>query len=701
MSASRFRPVRRGSLLLACLLLVPMGCGGGGGSNPNATSVTVGVASPVGQITTGADRVTIRGNASSPDGVASVSVAGIAAQTADDFANWTVVAELEPGDNLLPIVVEDSTGRVGEAARLQVRRVTSLLDRSDAFAVVPDGSRLYFPELELTALIEVDRATGVQRIAAQGAPLRSPGPICFDPTGTLAYVSEIADDSIVEVVLSTGAMRVVSSNGGNPGTPNISSPEDMLYDLGHGPARLLLVDPGQDAITAIEIDTGARSFVSALGNRGAGPGFQFPRGICWSGPDTVLVGDTLADQIYEVNVVSGDRTIIGSDTVGSGEAIRSPSDFVATNNPDVFFYTDTGLRALIQLNRATGARTLLADSQGALGSDQGAWFRGRDVELDPVSGDALVWDDVQDQLYRVTPAGARTLEYGERVGEGATIDNLRDIRWDSGTGRLVLAGTSPSRIVALDPATGDREILWTDGDPGPRLLNPLPVAIVEPGSRYVVADNRELFSLDLATRTMRSLAPDDPGFGPQLTSFTRQIHFEPTTGLLLVTDGVSLFSVDPISGQRQLRTPAGLFRGVTGLAVDPILGRVYVLDRNNQELLMAPILDSAGEVRDGIWPFQTANNGLEGNELSMLLEEGGTTALLPSRSSVDRLDLVTGQRTVVTDLDAGAPVGAGLPFTNGAHMAFLQGGNGALLDSFSNTVIVVDTVTGDRSVIAR
>ena len=155
-----------------------------------------------------------------------------------------------------------------------------------------------------------------------------------------------------------------------------SCPGDQSCDLGAGVCveDVLTIDADTDALIQVNPVTGDRTVVSASGTRGSGPGFLFTRGVITESDGQILVceGD-LTDtnnrpSILRVDPTTGDRTIISgcvdvacASQVGTGPAFDTLFDIILDDNGDILV-ADTEIDTLFRVDAVTGDRTVLSSN---------------------------------------------------------------------------------------------------------------------------------------------------------------------------------------------------------------------------------------------------------------------------------------------------------------------------------------------------
>ncbi len=213
-------------------------------------------------------------------------------------------------------------------------------------------------------------------IRGQGAPsfpfFQS---VAVEATGTLAVVNGLPQ-GIFRIDPQTGDRTIVSGcvddfcssiRGGGP---------DFVLDLSTASrltivdGALLLADVGMRSIVRVDPETGNRTVVSS-DTRGTGRRFVSPRDLAFEAQGTLAVVDAPAQTVMRVNVDTGDRTIISGPLAeqscidaaalaGTGPCLDFPGSITVSQNRALIvvdeFLADG---AVIQIDPVSGNRRIL------------------------------------------------------------------------------------------------------------------------------------------------------------------------------------------------------------------------------------------------------------------------------------------------------------------------------------------------------
>lgn len=328
------------------------------------------------------------------------------------------------------------------------------------------------------------------------------------------------------VALICGLIQAIGSAAAVEYGDILVADPDHFYHLEGRPSR-------EPAIWHVDPLTGDRQLITGRG-RGSGPGFV-SENLVWDPRGRILITDAPGSSILAVDPLSGDRTVVSS----HNEALGHP-DFNATAiaaiGPDALAATDQDRRALFHIDLATGARSILSGSGVGTGPDFNRPYEiaagpsGEVYVIDIGSGD----DQIGTVLMAVDPTtGNRRILYGDRDTPGAIGDPHGLTVLPNGD---VLVRVYAGGLVRVDPETGlYSTVATTHLGQGPQLEANDYVSSFLPG-RVLLSDQHQgaLFDLDLRTGARRVLSGVGVGSGPAMESplgMTVVIP-EPSAGLL-------------------------------------------------------------------------------------------------------------------------------------------------------------------------
>jgi len=386
-----------------------------GFSDPMAAqqNVTLTSAPPLAAVTfpplnsfTDADSLTVTGTAA--DGtsdVASVEVNGVAATTTNGFATWQAVVPLTVGINTLTVSAVDSAGFADPAAAEVIVNVAADVSGNavtfgDGYALALNGNRAYVVDFDADQLVEVDIDTGDKVIISDAAT--GNGPALFGPNGialingdTAALVSNFVPDELLSVTLAGGNRTIVShANPTNDPkiSPNVGAGPTLFGPSGIGLVdgnRVLVSNYAADEIMEVILLNGDRTIISADGTQGGGPPFLQPDGIVMETSSRAIVTDALAGAVFAVDITSGDRTIVSDSSTGTGPSFVRPVGIILDNSGRFAVVADYDANLLLSINVVSGDRRIMSDANSNVGTGP-AFIFPAGIALDVANNRAVV-----------------------------------------------------------------------------------------------------------------------------------------------------------------------------------------------------------------------------------------------------------------------------------------------------------------------
>lgn len=688
-------------------------CGGEGALPAVGITGTPGVSPDIAVLSPGPGALTdrselrVRGTASDPDGIASVTVDGrsaIVRPTGAGSIRWEQTVPIAPGDSDLLVLITDAVGE-SSVARVPIRRLEGLLNTPVAPAFdaagtlfVLDAGGIGSTGLGRLTRLEEFRGAGANRVrtvSTAGGPgagpdLLEPTDFVIDDAAGRALVVDNGLDAVLAIDLASGDRQVLSGPGIGLG-PDLGLPCAILLD---GPGRALVLDgnfnntaflggQGQRRILSIDLVSGERSVVSD-DSTGAGSGFAAPLDMIRDGA-RLLVSDNAFRSIIAVDPATGDRQVVSDGTIGQGPLLVEPQGLLLDGGR--VLVVDSALEALLAVDLTTGDRTILSGPSRGLGP---GLLEPRQLARDPVTGEVLVADTVADHLIAIDPiSGDRRILREDRVGLGEAMSDPARLAIDATTRIALVAdrgdvsGTSESALVEVQLETGDRRIISGRGvGAGPAFRSLIDVALDPLRSRVLVLDFRlrALIAIEPAGGDRLILSDSLAGSGPALSN---PIGLLVDAGRVLVADAGAgrLLEIDPDTGVRTELTGPSIGTGpalVSPVAVARLGGEYVVTDTGLGALIAIDV--TTGDRRElsgpgrGLGPLPSFPADLELEPAS-----GELFIVDTALRQVFAIDPQTGDRRV---LDPGAPTASGPDFAAPLGLA---------LDASRERFIVADT----------
>lgn len=310
-------------------------------------------------------------------------------------------------------------------------------------------------------------------------------------------------DSIFKIDTST-AERMTVFEQAVGGGPKVGQFNDFLLDDAESG---YLLDYGAGSLQKLDLLTGERSEISGPG-RGSGPALESPQKLAvdpvagiayvvqqWDSLDAPL-------QVLKIDLVTGDRVTIASDSVGSGPVLSSSNGIAFNPEMDQLYFADGGAGALIALNLSDLSREIISSAE--VGSGEG-FIEPAGIEFDSKSNRIFVSDGGlggtdSARVFMIDPeTGDRKTIYEWNVGAGPYMNGVGDIAVMPDLNELLIRADH-DRIALLNIATGDRTIVADESTGhGEFLMNIRSVAVSDDGlvAYYTGYNHQALFAANL------------------------------------------------------------------------------------------------------------------------------------------------------------------------------------------------------------
>lgn len=353
-----------------------------------------------------------------------------------------------------------------------------------------------------------------------------------------------------------------------------------------------LHDVGVHTVFAVNLVSGNRSVVSSM-SVGTGP-LGNTRKLAYDAVRNrlLMTAQGAAGSVIAISLPSGNRTLVAGTGTGSGEEMLSAGQIIV--NGDYAYVYDSSDFHVVRIDLVSLARTVISANGDGKGPNfgfsggtslMGGFAFGADGKLyaSDYYADALVSIDVA--------TGNRAIVSSSAVGTGTAIASGEEILYRPGVGDVLLADVDTGRILSIALATGNREIVH-ESAPFPGYGNGLYMATavtMSPDGRYAyVAEYAagRILRVEMATAAVVRITQNGAGHsGPELM-YPSQIFFDAANDRLLVSDYGGLYAVDLTNGTRTLLsgmrgTSAGsgpAFSTVTSFDFDESTGTAYVAD---------------------------------------------------------------------------------------------------------------------------
>ncbi len=244
----------------------------------------------------------VLGTASDSDGVASVTVNGIAASSSDRFSTWQVEIPLIEGMNSITVATQDTLGnRNNQAAQLTIER-GFLFDKAENIVLDPERRNAILIDEAERVLMKIDAETRMRSefsgpATGSGPQWDMPVELLLDDERDRALVFDSGLNALVSVNLSNGDRTLLASDSVGSGTSLAG-------------ASMFALDPALEQIYAIN-DTSLLSIDLANGDRQvtnlSGANIDAPRSARVDKPNNRLLVSAPSN-IYAIDLASGRST---------------------------------------------------------------------------------------------------------------------------------------------------------------------------------------------------------------------------------------------------------------------------------------------------------------------------------------------------------------------------------------------------------
>lgn len=622
---------------------------------------------------TDAPTINVRGTAEDGVAVSFVRVSGQLAETGDGYATWAVDDfPVGPATSLLAQVSDAAGNYVGAADSLEVLGGQKLPIRPTTLAFDSSRGRLIFYSTAYEALLSYDPTSGTVVFFSQpteGSPW-TVSDLTYNSAPPALYALDTQEDRVLAFDLNTGAMSVVSSNlvGNGPNFHNLTS-ITAIQGGGGSPPSIVVTDTsfGSDntpAVVSVSLTSGNRTVISANAPGGAlvgsgtgsGPEFENPAGIFYQHSHfRFLVTDSSLKTLFAVNRASGNREILmGPDDSTDGSNIGIPTEVLLSSNGSTAWLLDPTTKKIFAVNMATGTYSILSSNNTHAGADGQRWSLPRDFTRAAGIG-IFVADFGGHAVYSVsTSTGNRTREIDYMAGSGPAWTNPTSVSIDEQAQVALISCKGSDAIYTASLRDGSRTLVTGDGT----------------GSGTIMVDPQTVVLLNANTLIVTDRGAEQP----------------------------RVLAVNRASGLRTLISGQGMGGGVSfndadDLVVDSNTNSAYVLDLFDETVTHVNLATGArSRVAGGGVGLGTPID----NPVAIEWDENTAQLLLLQNDTLLTIDPVSLARNTLLNLgDAGVVV------EEGCRITCPPGGDHALISLISPlSLIEVSLSTGAISLLA-
>ncbi len=547
----------------------------------------------------------------------------------------------------------------------------------------------------LTVRDSSDNENSINPIFHNDPILTVPYSIIYDNTDDVAYISDLAANSIYKFDLDTDELSMFSGpiTGAGPEFIDITS---MILDFDNN--RLIVADASQAMIMEVDLSTGNRNILLES-DTGNGPAFVTPLSILWDADnDQLLVLDQKAgsdgnDALLEVDLNTGNRSYISEVNTGNGADIGNLGIMVLDQTTNSVIVPDAINDHLIAIDLSNGNRTIISDNDIHPGDDFVFPF----FAFPSPNDDEVFVNDGKNLLSVTLSTGERSIVSGTGVGDGEFYSLSQGTILD--VYNLLLLDRSMMSLYRVNISTGNRTLLYSNlvggGEPQfstfPMISTGLAFdkennrLFVSSPSFYIGSPTGSILSIDSSTgyRSTYSTGAAVPFNNPT------DLAIDPISGDLIVADFYldEIRRIDPDTQENSILTDLSCYSPPTpsGMVIDEVNQLLYFVDYQGALIQVDMNSGACGLLATGIsdvaWGLV-----LDANNNRIIFSD-------PSTSSLHAIDLST---YVVTEFSS-ALVGTGPEFNSPMDL-FLDEENNLLYvaDGQECAIYIVDMTTGNR-----
>lgn len=414
----------------------------------------------------------------------------------------------------------------------------------------PANNRVLVVDSGLPAVMAVDLATGDRRVLSDAGTGDGPEPVfpvalARGPTPDELYIADRDLEAVLHVDLITGDRTVISDEVTGTGVPL----PFMIAMAAHPDGqRIFVADDLHLVPVAVDVATGARSLVDPTTVVGSGPVFEDPEGVAVDGArGLALVSDDGLDAIVAVDLATGERTFLGDD---SSVTLADPEGITFDPVAGRAVVLDSTLDACVAIDLGAGARTVLSSDEVGSGPDMSD---PQSLALDAAGTTAYVSDLGRAAVFTVNLlTQERTILSDNNLSGGIAFEDPAGLLLDQARNRVVVADFTAEAVIAVDLDSGERTELGAGGS-GPDVGGPSAIALTADPDVALVYDelNDRYLLLDLVTgdRTLFSSAELRTGVFLG-TPFTLTVDVSRNVLLVADADSGALIAFDIATGER-------------------------------------------------------------------------------------------------------------------------------------------------------
>lgn len=688
---------------LSLSFFILIGCGGSGGGNgqtssaapsqqsssaqqssvlqqssfSGASSSSISInAAPIASISfppanayTQGNSVLVRGNAHDDGVINNLTVNGKVAFTDNNFSTWSVEVPLEPGSNLLSVVVTDDLGITNKEVietkiihqSAQYRQpVKMVVDEEERRAFVLD----YSSNNEVSpALIAIDLDTGVSTLISDN--YKHPSEVDFN-----FFISDMTFDAkrkrililrsneIIEVDIETGSRSIFEIQN-FPDSSSLSSLRAITFDESND---ILWIATNEDLVS-VDAETGVPTIVADTVLANGTLEFTYPITIGFDSFNSRVVVAASVDEhraLIGIDASTGDRIVLSDRSTPNAEnlfRLSSGAGLAVDEMNGRIWLADRTQNVIYEIDSITGKRKLLVNPS----VDQAISKYPQDIFYDGSMNRMIILDSRVGSLvsFDMESQSASLIAETHTNGLDHILVNPEYIVYHAEEDKIILQSDTregPS-FMKLDPESGERSPLlqgqWDNsyGYKGVALDEANDILYINSGS------NSAIEAINLITWEKKTVS----GVGtPDYVNMPRNystIELDSTSKQLIAIDtgAAAIHLIDLASGKRKLLSdnsvysPDGPMKYPITLDIDKDNNRLFVVDFNLDSIFQIDMTTGKRQLITGPeWP-DTVNALGAPRSVAYDSDKNRLIVVDSVLKAIVAVDIETGSRTIISD----------------------------------------------------
>lgn len=460
--------------------------------------------------------------------------------------------------------------------------------------------------------------------------------------------------SIFRIDEESGEKTIVSSNSLNPSTPLI---ESHAYPTAHSSdTEIFLV--ASDEIISVNVESGVRSVVSS-DSVGSGASLASIKGLATDGTSIFAISAS-ADTLYMIDKANGNRSVLSSSMVGAGEFFSSPVNMVLDDLNDTFYVLENTY--ILGVDKANGQRVRISGNSTGSGE---SYVKLKQAQL---SSDA-------NYLYVLDHGDSNNIDY------------------------------SSNKILKVNVNTGDREVIVNNSTISSSSISSFvyngdsSLTLFDSQSEKIIQYNYETDTQNVIANNFRAGSGETFNLSSYRGSW---IATDPSTDGLYVLQNsdMKIFKAAKTSGDRtlvnQMLNVMFPVYDPQGLAIDSSGSFAYFTCDSTNGLMK---IDLSQTDLSYNYELVTQDNTNLSWPTAVVLNSDGTSAFVSDTGSdqIYEVNVSDGSKVLVSNSGTGTGTMFGAP----AGLALDQlEQNLYLSDSTMNAIFKIDISTGNRVIIS-